>query len=37
MELGRATRELRDWYSGRYGDEWLLRLDAAVVDCAARR
>lgn len=36
-ELERATRDLRSWYSRRYGDEWLLRLDAAVADCATRR
>jgi TRAP-type C4-dicarboxylate transport system substrate-binding protein len=28
-----ATRGLRDWYAGRYGVEWLERLDAAVAAC----
>lgn len=28
-----ATRGLRDWYGGRYGSEWLERLDAAVAQC----
>jgi TRAP-type C4-dicarboxylate transport system substrate-binding protein len=28
-----ATRGLRDWYAGRYGREWLERLDAAVATC----
>lgn len=28
-----ATRGLRDWYAGRYGGEWLGRLDAAVAGC----
>jgi len=36
-ELGDATRPLRNWYARRYGEEWLLRLDTAVADCAARR
>jgi len=28
-----ATRDLREWYAGRYGREWLERLDAAVAEC----
>jgi TRAP-type C4-dicarboxylate transport system substrate-binding protein len=28
-----ATSGLREWYVGRYGREWLDRLDAAVADC----
>lgn len=28
-----ATRDLREWYVGRYGREWLERLDAAVATC----
>ncbi len=32
-ELKAATIELRDWYAGRYGREWLDRLDGAVAAC----
>jgi TRAP-type C4-dicarboxylate transport system substrate-binding protein len=28
-----ATSGLRDWYVGRYGREWLDKLDAAVANC----
>jgi TRAP-type C4-dicarboxylate transport system substrate-binding protein len=28
-----ATQDLREWYAGRYGREWLERLDAAVATC----
>jgi TRAP-type transport system periplasmic protein len=28
-----ATQDLREWYAGRYGREWLERLDAAVANC----
>jgi TRAP-type C4-dicarboxylate transport system substrate-binding protein len=30
-----ASSGMRDWYIGQYGDEWLTKLDAAVVDCEA--
>ena len=32
-ELKAATSGLRDWYAGRYGREWLDRLDTAVANC----
>lgn len=35
-ELRDATAGLRDWYAGRYGRDWLDRLDAAVADCEQR-
>jgi TRAP-type C4-dicarboxylate transport system substrate-binding protein len=36
-EFRAATEPLRRWYAGRYGEEWLLRLDAAIADCERRR
>jgi TRAP-type C4-dicarboxylate transport system substrate-binding protein len=32
-ELKAATRGLREWYVGRYGRDWLDRMDAAVAEC----
>ena len=32
-EFRAATRGLRDWYAGRYGSDWIERLDAAVAEC----
>jgi TRAP-type C4-dicarboxylate transport system substrate-binding protein len=32
-ELKAATSGLRDWYVGRYGRQWLDRLDTAVAGC----
>lgn len=28
-----AAGDMRDWYVRQYGDEWLLKLDAAIADC----
>ena len=28
-----ATSGMRDWYAGRYGDEWIIKLDAAISVC----
>ena len=30
-----ASSGMRKWYSDKFGDEWLTRLDAAVADCTA--
>lgn len=32
-ELRAATADLRRWYSERYGDKWLPRVDAALAAC----
>ena len=31
-----ATAGMKDWFVGRYGDEWLTKLQAAVGDCEAK-
>lgn len=31
-----ATAGMRKWYTDKFGDEWLVKLDAAVKDCEAR-
>ena len=28
-----ATSGMRDWFIGQYGDEWVIKLDAAIADC----
>ncbi|MEL7028655.1 MAG: TRAP transporter substrate-binding protein DctP [Pseudomonadota bacterium] len=30
-----AVSGMRDWYAGKYGEEWLGRFDRAVADCEA--
>jgi len=30
-----ASSGMRDWYTGKFGDEWLSKLDAAVAACEA--
>ena len=32
----KASSGMRKWYADKYGDEWLVKLDAAVADCTAR-
>ncbi len=36
-EFRAATEPLRRWYAGRYGGEWLTRVDAAIEACERRR
>ena len=31
-----ATAGMKDWFVGRYGDEWLVKLQTAVGDCEAK-
>jgi TRAP-type C4-dicarboxylate transport system substrate-binding protein len=31
----KASSGMRAWYTAKFGDEWLVKLDAAVADCAA--
>ena len=31
-----ASSGMRKWYTDKFGDEWLTKLDAAVADCAAK-
>lgn len=32
----KASSGMRAWYSEKYGDEWLNKIDAAVADCTAQ-
>lgn len=31
-----AANGMREWYIGKYGDAWLIRLDRAIADCETR-
>jgi len=31
-----ATAGMKDWFVDKYGDEWLMKLQAAVGDCEAK-
>ena len=35
MQFQEATAGMKDWFAAQYGEEWLMKLQAAVGDCEA--